>query len=47
MMVTITPVDRKLRSISLLEKGDLHSITGIIWTTKQEYKTVTECISDR
>ena len=45
MIVTITPVDRKLKCISLLEKGTLHSITGIIWTTKHEYKNVAECIS--
>lgn len=40
MIVTINPVKRKLRCISLLEKGKLNSITGIIWATNNECKIV-------
>jgi hypothetical protein len=44
MLVTVKPVERKLRCISLLEKGRLSSITGVIWTTKHEYKIVQPCV---
>jgi hypothetical protein len=38
--VTIKPLKQRLRCISILERGEVCSITGIIWNAKEEHKTV-------
>ena len=41
VMGTISPLQHKLKCISLLDRGDIVSFTGIIWTARQEYQNVT------
>lgn len=43
LVVTINPVQGQLRCISLLDRGELESITGIIWNAKEEFGAVTTC----
>jgi RNA 3'-terminal phosphate cyclase (ATP) len=38
--VTIKPLTRRLGCISILERGEVCFITGIIWNAKEEYKMV-------
>jgi len=40
--VTIQPLVYPLKSISLLERGQITSFTGIIWTARQEYPSVSK-----
>ncbi len=40
VFVTISPMEYKLKCISLLDRGEITSFTGIIWSAKQEYKNV-------
>jgi RNA 3'-terminal phosphate cyclase (ATP) len=40
VMVTISPLQHKLKCISLLDRGEIVSFTGIISTTRQEYQNV-------
>jgi RNA 3'-terminal phosphate cyclase len=38
--ITISPLEYKLKCISLLDRGEVNSFTGIIWTARQEYQNV-------
>jgi|SRR5208282_5145056 len=38
--ITVNPVNGRLKCISLLERGDIVSFTGIIWNAKEDYKMV-------
>jgi len=40
VFVTISPLEHKLKCISLLERGEIVSFTGIIWTAREEYQNV-------
>ena len=40
VMVTISPLEHKLNCISLLDRGEIVSFHGIIWTARQEYQNV-------
>jgi len=40
VFVRISPLEHKLKCISLLERGEITSFTGIIWTARQEYQNV-------
>jgi RNA 3'-terminal phosphate cyclase (ATP) len=39
--ITISPLEYKLKCISLLDRGEITSFTGVIWTARQEYHNVT------
>ena len=41
VIVTISPLKYKLKCISLLDRGDVVSFTGVVWTARQEYQNVT------
>src|SRR5271154_4427387 len=43
--VRISPLEHKLKCISLLDRGEIVSFTGIIWTARQEYQNVTPLTS--
>ena len=45
VMVTISPLQHKLKCISLLDRGEIVSFTGIIWAARQEYQNVTPPLS--
>ena len=40
LFITINPLKQKLKCISLLERGEIISFTGVIWNAKQEFKSV-------
>jgi RNA 3'-terminal phosphate cyclase (ATP) len=40
LFINITALENKLKCISLLERGEIVSFQGIIWTARQEYDNV-------
>jgi len=38
--VVVNPLKESIKPISILERGEVSYITGIIWNPKDEYKTV-------
>lgn len=40
LFITVTPLKRKLKCISLLERGKIDSFAGVIWNVREEYDSV-------
>ena len=40
VFIRVCPLKRKLRCISLIERGEIVSFTGSVWTARQEYGNV-------
>lgn len=45
-LITISPLTHKLKCISLRERGEITSFTGVIWTARARYENVSHALNN-